>query len=362
MPEIVGKFRSVSTSTSPIDAYVSHLRYLSNAEATRRTLQERFTLRTRQLKDISLLVSAHVAQALEFHTQSLTAPRRVRPVLQYYCYLNLAVATILAYRPMNYQQYRRHGVEDLSHKLNNLNMNSILMQAKHGAIPLFHSLLSDESIYERKFRLNELLSAIPPVSDELIHIFGAKYQIVIVTENVNYGDQGHWWSHVQLECLNIDKSPGRLTRERVERSMPGLVRHYTLQAPTKNALNYKSKQSWASESEARDWHRQICMKFINFGGHHIYVGPPFQFELRCQYQWEVVLRKPLFPTLTAVLLLSFGLASISRYRPMLSKRAENSALNLLFDVFIQESDSIIIPAMRNLLFREELCVTQMEAI
>jgi hypothetical protein len=362
MPEIVGKFVTVNTSLSPIEAHLSHLRYLSNVEVARRTLRDRFELTAKQSRDIGEKVGAHLNQGLEFYAQSLLAPYRVRPVLQYYCYLNLAVAVILAYRPPKYERYRHHGVEDRSHRLRNLDLSSILVRARNGAVPIFHTLLSDEPIQNRHFRLNELAGSIPSLSHELFNIFGLRCELVCVSESVSPDDKRHWRSHISLECFCNDGSSGRLTRQRVERAMPGLVSYYVIKSQSNNKLEYTSRRSWPNESRAQNWHRQMCMKFINFGGHGIFVGHPLEPRVMCQYQWETISRKPLLPTLTAVLLLSFGLASISRYRPILARRAEDSALNLLFDVFVHESDSIMIPAIRNLLFREELCVSQTEGL
>jgi len=104
------------------------------------------------------------------------------------------------------------------------------------------------------------------------------------------------------------------------------------------------------------------LKAINYGGHRTYIGPAFQFELKNEYQWHGLTGKPLLPTLTATLLLAFALASIARYRPSIALGVEGTSLSVLLDTFIAEADSIVIPSMRNLLYREEFCVQLLDAI
>ena len=74
------------------------------------------------------------------------------------------------------------------------------------------------------------------------------------------------------------------------------------------------------------------------------------------YSWRGVHRTPLLPTLSSILLLSFSLASIVRYRPILLEGIMASPTALLIDTFVGESDSVFIPAIRNLLYREEMAV------
>ena len=76
--------------------------------------------------------------------------------------------------------------------------------------------------------------------------------------------------------------------------------------------------------------------------------------LSIQYLWKYAPRVPIYPTLSAGLILSFVLSSLFRYRPTLVRKLDNSGINLLVDVFLNEIDGLMIPAFRNLLYREEL--------
>ena len=355
MPNIIGPFEVVFSSMEPIEAHAAHLRHLSSDKAAKRLVQEKFRFTSQDSRQTSTILSSHVGQALQFHEESLKAPRSIRPMLQYYCYLNLAVAVVLAYKPPNFNQYRQHGVEDKSHALTTLCLSSVLVRAKKGAIPLFHSLMSDDSIKGRQFRLNELAGCIPLVNYELSELFGVSSQNIIVNESVRKDNQsGFFYSRIQLQCGDGNGSKASLSRQRVEKAMPALARAYTLTEDQRATLVYRSQQDWKVKEDALKKHKSTCMRLINYCGHRVQAG-----TLQPQYQWHGIPRKGLLPTLSAALLLSFGLASISRYRPALARRIEGSEVNVLLDVFVAEADAIVIPAMRNLLYREEIMVESM---
>ena len=190
MSEVIGPFKAVVSTQDRVGAHVSHLRHLLSTTAACRLLVERFRFPGRSARETAQMLSAHVAQALSFHEHSLKSTPDVRPMLQYYSYLNLAVAVVLAHRPPNYEQYRQHGVEDRSHALRDLDLKSVLVKAKRGAVPLFHSLLSQEGIVNRPFRLNELLGAIPLVRYELTELFSLPSEAIAVDEAVQPTSKG----------------------------------------------------------------------------------------------------------------------------------------------------------------------------
>lgn len=358
MPNIIGPFDVVISSMEPIEAHAAYLRHLSSVKVARRLIQEKFGFTSQDSRQTSTILSSHVGQALQFHEESLKARRSIRPMLQYYCYLNLAVAVVLAYRPPNFNQYRQHGVEDKSHALTTLDLRSVLVQVRRGAVPLFHSLMSGENIQGRKFRLNELAGCIPLVRYELEQLFDIYSQQIMVDEEILKDKRsGLFHSQIQLQCLNSTGSKASLSRQSIGKAMPDLVQHYTLTKHQGHTLVYRSQQGWKVKSDALKKHKSTCMRLINYGGHYSQTGAPETFEQ--QYQWHGIARKGLLPTLSAALLLSFGLASISRYRPALARRIEGSEINVLLDVFVAEADAIVIPAMRNLLYREEVVITSM---
>ena len=357
MPEIVGPFRSIFTSMTPVDAHVAHLRHLSSNEAATRLLREKFACTRQTARDFGAILSAHVGQALEFHEISLKASRNIRPMLQYYCYLNLAVAVVAAYRPTNFHQYRQHGVEDKSHSLSTLNLNSVIVRVRKGAIPLFHSILSGDSIQKREFRLNELIGSMPLLQYELKDLFLVPVETVSVEEEiVKDNESGCFHSRIKLQCFGPDGSDASLSKQRVERAMPELAQSYKLEQRERHLRAYRSLRGWNTERDASSKHKKACLRLINYGGNHLVPGIG---QSSLQYTWYGIPRKGLVPTLSATLLLSFGLASICRYRPSLARRIEESEVNLLLDIFVGEADEIVIPAMRNLLYREELVISSM---
>lgn len=345
MPEIIGPFRNIVSSIDPIEVHVVHLRHLSSDKAARRLIQEKFEFTSQDSKQTSTTLSSHVGQALQFYEESLKAPRSIRPILQYYCYLNLAVAVVLAYRPLNFdRQYRHHGVSDKSHELTTLNLHSVLVQVRRGVVPLFHSLMSGENIQKREFRLNELVGCIPLVVYELRELFGVSSQHIEVREMVRENKQSGLF-HSQIQLHPDSSSSGTSLRRRAEKAMPDLAQGYTLTECQQHTLVYLSQRGWKVEEDALKEHKSTCMRLINYGGHD-----------GRTYRWYGIPGKGLLPTLSATLLLSFGLASIYRYRPALARHIEGSEINVLLDVFIAEADAIVIPAMRNLLYREEIVV------
>jgi len=362
MPDIVGPFISVSSSISPIQAHVAHLRHLSTPDAAQRLLRDRFGMPAREARTEGRLVSSHIEQALVFHAHSMAASPRIRPLLQYYCYLNLAVALILSYRPANYQQYRRHGVEDQSHRLRSLELSSILVKVRKGAVPVFHSILSAEPIVGRHFRFNELAGSIPLIKYELSDLFRMRCQTISVMDSVANDASGNCWSELSFKCIDVEGQPANLTKNRLERAIPELRQFFTIIDQKKDRLQYRSRNSWPNQDAAQAWHSQKSLKAINYGGHRIYIGPALQFDLKSEYQWHGLAGKPLLPTLTATLLLAFALASIARYRPSIERDVEKTSLSILLDIFIAEADSIVIPSMRNLLYREEFCTQLLPAI
>ena len=104
-------------------------------------------------------------------------------------------------------------------------------------------------------------------------------------------------------------------------------------------------------------HAKNCFQLVNYGGH--LTTPVAGGNLNITYYWRGMRYKPLIPTLSAALLLSFSLDSIYRYRPNLIRHIEESELSLLLDVFISESDALILSALRNLLFREGIVISPM---
>lgn len=349
MPNIVGQFKAASSTMPPLDAHISHLRHLTNVKVTRELLRSAFKHPASYASDNSKIIAAHVDQALQFYGQSRDACMEVRPVLQYYCHLNLAVAVIIAYQPPNANQYRRHGVEDSTYALDKLDLASYLLKVKTGAVPLFHSVISDAPIEGRRFRLGQLIAGFPMVHHELESRFGKETESIYINEDTNEVS-GSWWSDYYFTYGGSIE--GRPSERRLEAAMPILKAEYRKLKPNNRQTKYRSRSNWSTKKAATRNHRQNGIKIINFGGQWI-VDPLIGGEVHSAYSWHGVRRVLLLPTLTSILLLSFSLASVSRYRPLLLRNAMASPIHLLLDTFISEVDSVFIPALRCLLYREE---------
>ena len=351
MPEIVGHFRAVYSSVPALDVHVSHLRHLTNTRIARNILRERFRLNASQARETAKLVGEHVGQSLAFHEQSRSASAPVRPVLQYYCYLNLAVAAILAYRPTNFNQHGSHGVEDRTHALSTLKLSSIVVWVKRGAVPLFHSILSGVSLYGKRFRLGQLAAGFQMVNHELEAEFGKAPQSIQVNDQVVKDMSGAWFSEFSFEP---EVGGQRIAPKRLKDAMPLLSSDYRQQPIVRDRIIYRSIANWTTRSSALRIHKTNGLQLVNFGGHAM--NSATFGSTGSIYMWRGVTRVPLLPTLSSILLMSFSLASVARYRPVLLQQAMASPIHLLLDTFVQEADGVYLPALRNLLYREEIAI------
>ncbi len=336
----------------PLEAHIGRLRHLTNDKIAKDLLRDIHKSSAPQTRETSKIFSSHIAQALNFHSESKNAISSIRPVLQYYAYLNLSVAAILAYRPNNYNQYRRHGVEDKTYSLTKLELSSNVLTIKRGAVPLFHSIISDTSLYNKKFRLGQLAAGFQMCSHELKSSFGKTPQIYYVNDDViNVNNK---WFSVYKFFEYLDGARKKVPQKRIETAMPMLETDYTCNSNTETHLEYTSKVGWKTQEQANEVHRNNGIKFINFGGHQIRTD--LGGISSSLYTWHGVSRIQLLPTLTSTLLLSFSLASIVRYRPMLLDASMNSPILLIIDTFVSEADSIFMSSLCNLLYREEVAI------
>ena len=351
MPNIIGKFLPVSSAINPLDAHVGHLKHLTNEKIAKDILKNKHKLNAADARETSKLFSSHIAQALNFHHESKTAISSIRPVLQYYAYLNLSVALILAYRPPNYNRYRRHGVEDKTHSLSKLDLSSNVLKIKQGAVPLFHSILSDVPLQNRTLRLGQIISGFNMCSHELQTRFNKITQRYVVEDELK--NISNKWQSIYKFYEYVGDTQKKAPRNKIESAMPLLKSSYVCDSSIDTHLLYTSKASWDNKSPAEIAHKNNGIKLINYGGHATYDtlnGPSVR------YLWHGVSRIALLPTLTSTLLLSFSLASIVRYRPLLLDSSMNSPILLVIDTFTSEADSVFIPSLRNLLYKEEVSI------
>lgn len=351
MSNIIGDFIPVTSTLSPIDAHVGHLRHLTNQKIAKEILRDRHKLTVPQANETSKLLAAHIAQALEFHFESRTATASVRPVLQYYAYLNLSVAAILAYRPDNFQQYRRHGVEDKTYSLSRLELSSKVLEIKRGAVPLFHSIVSDVPLFGKKFRFGQLAAGFHMCSHELQTRFNKKSQKYYVEDRI-IGKDNAWYSCFSFSEY-IDEKWKKVPQNKIQNAMPILLAEYNCDTKNQESTIYISKKGWSKRSSAEKIHQKNGIKLINYGGH---LTTNSNNSVSTSYIWHGVSNSAFVPTLTSMLLMSFSLSSIARYRPILLDSSMNSPISLIVDTFVSESDSVFIPSLRNLLYREEVVV------
>jgi len=348
----------------PVSVHVAHIRHLAKPSALEHFLSDRHGLGQEICRKLARQVAPFLEQALEFHDASMAAPLRVRPVFQYYSYLNLAVALVLIYQPTGWQEFRKHGVEDITQNLRSISLSSPLIRARRGAVTLFHSIISTQQLPKGRITLRDLLVPIPMVASELEHAFGLRSLFLSVRGQALIEGEGP--SQAARSCFTfqlLDSSkpvgaPGkaRFPLKRIYDAMPDLKTQYRAQQRQGHSRTFQSVQKWTpgNKERADKFHNEMAFKFFNYGGQE---GNP---NRGLHFGWRVWPNSQLLPTLTAGILLSFALSSLARYRANILDRVEGSKIHLLFEIFANEADGFLIPAMRNLLYAETLYVHRAE--
>ena len=346
----------IHSKVDPLEVYITHLDHFSRSIIPYEFLLSRYNRKPNQARNDAESISSHVKQALEFYHLSKVASERIKPVLQYYCYLNFAVATIFAYRPINMEFYKKHGVQDLSAKIKKIDLGSYLVKTTPaGSVPLFNSVISQVDLRFKYFRFNHLIGSVPFLSYELSAAYKKKLYVVHVEEKIIEAPLNAFKSTVKFTTFNrINNQKTSTNKERIEEAMPILKTAYYLDNKRNGSFEYFSKATWNNLEKAKFSHRKNCLFLTNYGGHSI-LNDPFQ-QISMQYSWQYMFRKKLLPTITASLLLSFSFASICRYRPQLLVQLLNSRFSLIYRTFLNESPGYMIPFFRNLLYREEMIV------
>lgn len=345
MDGIVGQVNWVSSNLNSLDAHLLHLKNLENKNIVQDLLGDKHGFVSGEAKKVSKTLSFHISQALTFYYEGKNSAPSIRPLLQYYCYLNLAVAAILAFRPHGYEGYRKHGVSDLTANLEKVKLSSLILKVnRSGAIPLFHSLFSDIRMDNKKMRLGEVFCGFHMIEHELIRFFDMNIQAICVNQKV-FQDKGKWFSQFSFKHHQNVSLP---SKRRIESTIPLLQELYS--SSTENCC-YISKQSWNSKEAALKQHRLNGMKIVNYG------GSSHKNNHGMVYHWHGQKYKKLMPSLTSILLSSFFLSSVARYRPYLQNKLMSSPISLLVNTFMEEADHVLIPSVRNLIYQEELIVT-----
>ena len=288
-----------------------------------------------------------------------------RPIMQYYGFLNLAVAVVLCYRPRNWERYKKHGAEDRTHALNDVELGSKMVKVKGGAISLFHTVVCASELKKRDYSFRELLVGLPFLSAELSSLFGFCVDLITVQQSVQTRGESSKKLHsiLSLELERTKPRPylRRIPKVKIERYLGELMQDFELESSDKFNLQYRSISGWSTSQsvQAKRQHARYVFRALNYGGHewHSHSGIAGN-----TFYISVAKRMDLLPTLTSVLLLSFVLASLVRYRPWLANRLVDSKLNVLADVFTAESTAYFVAAIRNLLYVENTWIETADPI
>lgn len=333
-----------------LDGHIAHLRHLSNKSVVLSVLKERHNYTQHHARQYCDIISAYINQALNFHHQSTESNLMIRPVLQYYAFLNLSVAIILTYKPPNWNQYKSHGVIDRTHALTRLGLTSNILRLRSGAVPLFNSVISEVPLpLNKDFRLDQIVSGFHMAHLELEKFFGKISESVLVKDSV-IALNSYFHSSLSF-TFHRGGAQARFNKGKLEAAIPSLRTLYRRNIVNGNTSRYISRQRWQTENTALSNHANMCFRMINFGGSDVE-------HTSNEYTWRGLRGAPYMPTLTSILLTSFALSSIARYRSNMIRSISDLPIQLIVDVFLQEADALFIPAIKNLMYREEIFLAQ----
>lgn len=346
------KNKLFTTGNDPLVSYLAQIRLLCSSQNLITILHEEHSMTKLAAQKLSKEVSPFLQQGLAFYDTAIKAPLSVKPVIQYYAYLNFASAIVRIYQPPNWQSLKSHGVEDLTRSKNKIGLNTDVVKIYNGVVPLFHALISDEPINGDKLSLKTIFSAIPMMSGELRQFFNQSIFAIDIDQSVQMV-KNYYRSSITYKISPEMKTP--LPVRKLFRAVPSLRTEYQLYQKTSELRQYISRKKWSQNNKMRaeQFHNRQVFKMINYGS--TWVDP---ISHRVYLEWTFNPQTRMLPVLTASLILSFALSSLSRYRAKLLTLSENTRLLSMFEVFINESDYFMIPAFRNLLYGDSLHINR----
>ncbi len=345
----------VHTYSDPL-TYISIIWHLSRPKSLKPILISRHNLSNPEAKIIAAEASEYISQGISLYHDSLQSSKVSRPILQYYSYLNLATACILCHSPKTAKpNYRRHGVSDITHSLDTLELNSRVIKVSKGALSEFHNIFSQQSISGVKFRLIDLLLNIQILESHLRSSHKVSPQRLCISDSFYSPPPMHTFTKhkvdFRLYTSRATNKYKRFPRAKIESCFPFLGTNYMLARSDNAGITYYSCKNYSldAQHDPPDEIYEISMCINDFARllpEHMEIGTT----------WSISKYSQMIPCLTASMLLSFSLASIYRYRPMLSHKLPSSRLAVLLDSFIDESPFVMLPTFRSLLYREFLTV------
>jgi len=227
--------KSIITGSEPISGHLAHIRHLTSPKALQSILYEGHSYNKVESKKLAMDITPFIQQALMFYDLSCKAQLRIKPVLQYYCYLNFTMSLILIYRPKGWEEYAKHGAEDKTKNIKNLKLDTGVVKLRKGAIPLFHKIFCDMPLPSYTLTFKDILSSIPMVFAELKTFFGIETNKINVSMLVDK-DKTHSFSRL-IFSLQENCSVNFPTR-RFNKLLPLLIGNYKLIKKNSNTRKY----------------------------------------------------------------------------------------------------------------------------
>jgi hypothetical protein len=353
----------VTSNMDLVAAHVAHIRHISRTSGLAPILIANHGVSAADATKRAEDIVPYVQQGLHFHTAALQAPPRVRPVLRYYSYTNLAKAVVMLYEPPGFADaLRSHGAVDITHELASLALESEVLKITAGVIPAFNSLVGwPELKPKQRVSLKELLVAVPFVGAELSQFYGLDVQWIQVRPTRGPDEAGLIAS--RFDFVLVDSTQQKPGSGNLAEALAILHRDPGYDLAPGNQTGHSailSKARWAVGDESvLPHHHEAAQRLLNLGGQQF--GDSVGLH-SLRYAWRWASGVPIWPGVSAALMVSFALSSLYRYRAGLLNRIERSELSVILETFEGESDAIVLPTMRHLLYGQPLFVSRVGTV
>lgn len=345
------------SGTHPLEVHLLYIRNLSNSAGMRSVLADIHGYSESESRKIAIKAARFVDLGLTYLDAASAVPERIRPVMQYYGYMNLAVAVVLIHRPTNWEKYRTHGAQDRTGSLSHLQLGSKVVEIGDGVLGLFNCVITGQSLPRNtRLTLRDLLNPIPMLTVELKEHFNHNAGRIRVWPTVTIDT-----SSSKCECqikFEIVANGSDISANQAfpfpaavfEEALPLLTSDFVRREITDTMALYVSKRSWNQSDfeNAIAFRNKTAWQCVNFGGHSFVQESSNEESL--EWIWQYHKRCRLLATLPASLLTSFLFSSLARYRPNLLDSVEETKINLLGRMFLAENPGFMIPAFRNLYY------------
>lgn len=257
---------------------------------------------------------AYLGQALEFYEAAASPHLGSKPLLYYYCFLNLAKAALL-YEGVAIPPVVVHGIGDPKANVRQrvrLEGQHVRIDARHpqhsAVFPEFGALLGDTATDHRTIRVVDVLGQIPSIHRTYCHVAGCAPQFAPIRSIEVLRSQGSVWARLKLQRADTDVS-SPLAAIRRQRGFGATLRQVAPPNPNGEEVWFETDAIPAPTRRTDAVIAELARRLRQVGIWTILTGSGYRYYLSA-----IPPRKRLAP-LAAPYAAMFYLGSITRYKP-----------------------------------------------